>query len=304
MFLSFATLVRSLIALTEAERDLGDYAGQDPAFAAYTGAVDAARGRVLAQAAAIAAVESGDQMSRGLQIVSGMIRTVVTTDALSEVAMIRNICAMRGRTVLFPVFRDQHPVQIAVMVHAFDALAGYIALPGIGMPGGDVPASQTATQTRVAHTPMSQGFIALVGVMERFLRADEQLQRGVAGDVLTRAFAQGLERAEAERKALTHALRGVMAADMQRPEDGLLWELGYALFSLIEEPDDDTRQRRFQRLLAAQPRFIVPGHHAGARHLRQMQERFFTLAAQLMQLADFGGPGPEGDGNFGPMLAA
>jgi hypothetical protein len=305
MILRFAALVRSLIVLTAAEQDLGEDADQDPAFAAYTGAVDTARTRALSHAEALAAPEAERGMARGMQIVAQMIRTVITTDAPSEVAMIRNICAMRGKTILLPVFRYRHPHYNALMDHAFDALEGYIALPGTGGAVAD-PAFGTrlAPGMPVAHTTMSQCFTALLGAMERFLRADQQLQRVVAGDVLALSFAQGMQRAEAERTALNSALHSVMAADLRRREDGLLWELGYALFSLIEEQDDDARQRRFERLLAAQQRFVVPGHHAGARHLRQTQERFFTLTAQLMQLADFGGDGPEGDGSFGPMLAA
>ena len=305
MILRFAAVVRSLIVLTAAERDLGDNADQDPAFAAYTGAVDAARTRTLARAEALAAQDAERGMARGMQIVAQMIRTVITTDAPSEVAMVRNICAMRGKTVLLPVFRFHHPQYNALMDHAFDALEGYIALPGTGGAAADpASGSRPAPGMPVAHTTMSQGFTALLGAMERFLRADQQLQRGVAGDVMSLSFAQGMQRAESARTALNDALHSVMAADLHRRDDGLMWELGYALFSLIEEPDDDARQRRFERLLAAQPRFVVPGHHAGARHLRQMQERFFTLTAQLMQLADFGGDGPEGDGSYGPMLAA
>lgn len=115
MILRFAAAVRSLIVLTAAERDLGDDADQDPAFAAYTGAVDAARARTLAHAEALAAPDAEGSMARGMQIVAQMIRTVITTDAPSEVAMIRNISAMRGKTVLLPVFRYHHPQYNALM---------------------------------------------------------------------------------------------------------------------------------------------------------------------------------------------
>jgi hypothetical protein len=35
-----------------------------------------------------------------------------------------------------------------------------------------------------------------------------------------------------------------------------------------------------------------------------MQARFFSLVADMMQLQDFGGPGPDGNGACGPALAA
>jgi hypothetical protein len=175
MILRFAALVQSLIVLTAAERDLGEGADQDPAFAAYTGAVDTARTRALSHAEALAAQDAEGGMARGMQIVAQMIRTVIITDAPSEVAMIRNICAMRGKTVLLPVFRYHHTKYNALMDRAFDALAVYIALPGTGGAVSDTaPGSRPAPGMAVAHTTMSQGFTALVGAMERFLRADQQ----------------------------------------------------------------------------------------------------------------------------------
>ena len=110
--------------------------------------------------------------------------------------------------------------------------------------------------------------------------------------------------AEDALSAMHDALHQIMAADLLRREDRALWEMGYGLFSLIGQDDDDARLFMFHTLLDYQPQFMVPGTHAVARQTRQMQVRFFKLIADMMQLQDFGGPGPDGDGACGPALAA
>jgi hypothetical protein len=295
-------MVAALVDLTDAERDLDGYVGQDPALAAYTDAVDAARARVLTHCAVILAAETADEMAHGLQMATKMVRTVLTTETPTEVAMIRNILAMRHNTVLFPLYRAGLPRYNALLDTAFDALAAYIALPA---PGGEVvDHEEMSCSATVAHTGMSRCFTALLGAMARFVRADQMLQRPVAGDVRAPQFTSAMASAEDALTAMHDALHQVMAADLLRREDRALWEMGYGLFSLIGQDDDDARLFLFHTLVDYQPQFMVPGTHAVARQTRQMQARFFELAAEMMQLQDFGGPDPDGDGACGPALAA
>jgi hypothetical protein len=216
--------------------------------------------------------------------------------------MIRNIVAMRHETLLFPLYRANLPRYNGLLDTAFDALAAYIALPG---PGGEVVDHQDMScSATVAHTGMSRCFTALLGAMDRFVRADQMLQRPVAGDVRAPQFTSAMASAEVSLTAMFDALHQVMAADLLRHEDRALWEMGYGLFSLIGQEDDDARLFLFHTLVDYQPQFTVPGAHAVARQTRQMQAQFFKLVAEMMQLQDFGGPGPDGDGACGPALAA
>lgn len=302
MFVRFTALAGSLVQLTSAERDLGCYQGHDPALSAYTDAVDAARAQALTHCAVILAGETEDEMAYGLQMATRMVRTVLTTETPTEVAMIRNILAMRHDTVLFPLYRAGLPRYNGLLDTAFDALAAYIALPG---PRREmVDHGEMSCSATVAHTGMSRCFTALLGAMDRFVSADQMLQRPVAGDVRAPQFTIAMASAEDALTAMHDALHQVMAADLLRREDRALWEMGYGLFSLIGLEDDDARLFLFHTLVDYQPEFMVPGAHAVARQTRQMQVRFFKLIADMMQLQDFGGPGPDGDGACGPALAA
>lgn len=229
MFVRFTALVGALVQLTSAERDLGGYDGQDPALAAFSGAVDAARARALTQCAVILAGETADEMGYGLQMAAKMVRTVLKTETPTEVAMIRNILAMRHETVLFPLYRAGLPRYNALLDTAFDALAAHIALPGTGGEvvdhEGMVGMSCSAT---VAHTRMSRCFTDLLGTIDRFVRADQMLQRPRAGDVRKPPFGLAMQRSEAALTAMFDALHQVMAADLNRREDRALWEMGYA----------------------------------------------------------------------------
>jgi hypothetical protein len=126
----------------------------------------------------------------------------------------------------------------------------------------------------------------------------------VAGDVRAELFGRAMAHAEAALKALHGALHDVMAGDLVRREDGALWELGYALFTLMAKDDDADRTFFFDTIMAYEAGFMVPGRHAVARRTREMQVRYFQLIEQMMALQDFGGPGPDGDGACRPMLAA
>ena len=305
MFARFTALVGSLVELTEAERDLGGYQGQDPALSAFTGAVDRARAQTLTHCDAVLAGETEDEMAHGMQTVARMVRTVLTTDTFSEVAIIRNLLAMRNETVLFPVFRPGHDRYNGLMERAFSALASYIALPGTGTAGVELGQMAVLPEgATMAHTAMSRNFTGLLGAMERYVRAEQPLQRPVAGDVRAELFGSAMEHAEAALTALHGALHDVMAGDLVRREDGALWELGYALFTLMAKDDDADRVFFFETIMAHQPAFMVPGRHAVARRTREMQARFFSSVAAMMALEDFGGPGPDGDGACGPALAA
>jgi hypothetical protein len=304
MFSRFTALVGSLVELTAAERDLEGYTDQDPAIAAYTCAVDTARTRTLTHCAALIAGETVDEMAHGMQITARMVRTVLTTDKPSEVAMIRNICAMRNDTILFPLYRPDRPRYNALLDTAFDALTAYILLPGAVTLGNHGVAPVLADIVDVAHTEMSRHFISLVAAMDQFVHADQMIQRRLAGDVRTPQFTSAMAGAEAALAKMHDALHHVMAVDLLRPEDGALWEMGYALYSLIGQEDDEARLFLFGTVIDHQVSFMVRGSHAVARRTRQLQTEFFILLTALMQLEDFGGPGPEDDGAFGSMLAA
>ena len=305
LFARFTALVGSLVELTSAERDLGGYQGQDPALSAFTGAVDRARAQTLTHCDAVLAGETEDEMAHGMQTVARMVRTVLTADTFSEVAIIRNLLAMRNETTLFPVFQPAHPRYNALLDRAFSALASYIALLGTGTAAIDRGQMAGLPEgTNVAHTAMSRNFTGLLGAMERYVRAEQPLQRPVAGDVRAELFGRAMEQAEAALKALHGTLHDVMAGELVRREDGALWELGYALFTLMAKDDDADRAFFFETLMAYQPGFMVRGGHAVARRTREMQARFFSSVAAMMALEDFGGPGPDGDGACGPMLAA
>lgn len=304
MLSQFTALIGSLVELTAAERDLDGYTDQDPALAAYTGAVDTARTQTLTDCAALIAGETVDEMAHGMQIAARMVRTVLTTDKPSEVAMIRNICVMRHKTVLFPLYRPDRPNYNALLDTAFDALTAHIVLPGAVPMGNYGVAPVLSNNVDVAHTEMSRRFISLVAAMDQFVRADQIIQRRLAGDVRTPQFTSAMAGAEDALTAMQDALHLVMAADLLRPEDGALWEMGYALFSLIGQEDDETRLFLFGTVIDHQVNFMVGGSHAVARRTRQLQTQFFSLLTALMQLEDFGGPGPDDGGAYGPMMAA
>lgn len=300
MFARFTALTASLVRLTDAERDLGGYDSQDPALSAFTGAVDAARAATLTHCAVILAGETADEMIYGLQVTAKMVRTVLTTDKPTEVSIIRNLLAMRHETVLFSLYRPDHPRYNSLLDQAFDALAAHIALPGPAGAAGRVMAGAAS----VAHTEMSYAFTGLLGAMDQFARAEQPLQRQVAGDVRADRFGVVMQEAEAALKEMNAALYRVLAADLTRREDEALWEMGYALYTLIAKNDDEARQHLFEILIDYQPHFMVRGSHAVACRTRELQTRFFRLAAVLMSMEDFGGPGPDGDGAYGPALAA
>jgi hypothetical protein len=300
MFARFSALTASLVRLTDAERDLGGYGGQDPALSAFTGAVDATRARTLTHCAVILAGETTDELVYGLQMTAKFVRTVLTTDKPAEVAVIRNLLAMRHETLLFPLYRHDHPRYNSLLDRAFDALAAHIALPGSAGASGRVVTGVAS----VAHTGMSHAFNSLLGAMDQFARAEQPLQRRVAGDVRADHFGLAMRKAEAAFKEMNAALYRVLAGDLTRREDEALWEMGYALYTLIARNDDEARQHLFEILIDYQPHFMVRGGHAVARRTRELQTRFFRLAAVLMSCEDFGGPGPDGDGACGPSLAA
>ncbi len=300
MFARFTALTASLVQLTDAERDLGGYDGQDPALSAFTGAVDAARAATLTHCAVILAGETADEMTYGLQMTAKMVRTVLTTDKPTEVAIIRNLISMRRETVLFPLYRPDHPRYNSLLDRAFDALAAHIARPR----PADAAGPAMAGTASVAHTEMSHAFISLLGAMDKFVRAEQPLQRPVAGDVRADRFGVAMQEAEAALKQMNAALYRVMAVALTRREDQALWEMGYALYNLIAKDDDEARLFLFETLIDYQSYFMVQGSHAIARRTRELQTRFFHLVTAMMSMQDFGGPGPDGDGACGPALAA
>lgn len=184
-----------------------------------------------------------------------------------------------------------------------DALTAYILLPGAVVAlGNHGVAPVLSDNVDVAHTEMSRHFISLVAAMDQFAHADQMIQRRLAGDVRTPQFTSAMAGAEDALTAMYDALHHVMAVDLLRPEDGALWEMGYALYSLIGQEDDEACVFLFGTLIDHQVNFMVGGSHAVARRTRQFQTQFFSLLTALMQLEDFGGPGPDDGGAYGPDL--
>lgn len=227
VFARFAALTASLVELTDSELDLDGYDGQDPALSAFTGAVNAARARTLAHCTVFLAIETDDESVLGLQSVTKMIRTVLTSSTATEVAMIRNILAMRDQTIFFAFYRPGHPRYNGLLEQACDALACHIALPRAGGGAADLSQMMEPTDgTIMAHTAMSRAFTTLLETMDRCVHAEQPLQRPVAGDVRADRFGLAMQDAEAALTDMHAALHQVLAADLVRREDRALWETG------------------------------------------------------------------------------
>ena len=82
-------MIRALVDLTAAERDLGDETGFDPAFSAYRAAVDEARARVLGHCEVLIAQLSATLQAASLQRVAVLVDTVIRSGDPVEVARIR-----------------------------------------------------------------------------------------------------------------------------------------------------------------------------------------------------------------------
>lgn len=241
---------------------------------------------------------SADPRMHGVDILARMIRTVLVADDPTQVGMIRNILVMRHQTVLFTPLLSGSDRHKARMDAAFDDLAMYVAVT-------HPRASATLPpQAAVAHTAMTLRFISLMRAMDRSIQAERAIQRPVTGDVLAAHFTANMDRAEQALGDLTAATVAVLAEEMKRPEDRVLWEMGFLLKILLDLSGDGTRQRLFEIVMDYQQAFEAEGDHAVAQHVRRMQRGFFKLCAALLELEDFGGPGPDDLGVCAPELVA
>ena len=154
-----------------------------------------------------------------------------------------------------------------------------------------------------AHTAVNYRFTELLRSLDDCIAAERPLQRGVA-DIFSISFDAALAEAEMAHEALLASLTAVIATPEERHTDRPLRLVAMALNTLLAIECDNDRVYVFGTLMRNAHLLEQQGTHPAAKAVHRMQRRFFSLVTALMQLEDFGGPGPDDDGAFGPMLAA
>ena len=155
----------------------------------------------------------------------------------------------------------------------------------------------------VAHTTVSNRFAELLRALDACIAAERPLQRGTA-DIFAPFFNSALTDAEMAREALLSSLTAVIVTTEERTTDRPLRLMAMALKTLLAIECDEDRAHVFGTLLQNVDLLEVQGTHPAVLAVRRVQERFFRSCALLMSMQDFGGPGPDDDGAFGPALAA
>jgi len=154
-----------------------------------------------------------------------------------------------------------------------------------------------------AHTAVSYRFTEVLRSLDDCIAAERPLQRGVA-DIFGTSFDTTLAEAEMARESLLAGLTAVIATPEERHTDRPLRLVAMALKTLLAIECDDDRVYVFGTLMRNAHLLELQGTHPAVKVVRRMQRRFFTLVTALMQLEDFGGPGPDDGGACGPMMAA
>jgi hypothetical protein len=155
----------------------------------------------------------------------------------------------------------------------------------------------------VAHTPASYLFTTLLGALDACIVAESALQRDVA-DIFAPDFDTALSTAEMSREALMINLDDVIGMPEQRGLDRPLRLMAVALKTLLSVEDDAERGFLFTTLTQNAHLLQVQGAHPTAKAVRHLQQRYFQSCILLMSMQDFGGPGPDDGGAFGPQMAA
>lgn len=154
-----------------------------------------------------------------------------------------------------------------------------------------------------AHTAVSNRFTELLRALDDCIAAERPLQRG-GSDIFAADFDTTLAKAEMAREALVASLTAVIATPEERHTDRPLRLVAMALMTLLAIECDEDRVYVFGTLMRNAHLLEAQGTHPAVKAVHRMQRRFFFLLTELMQLQDFGGPGPDDDGAYGPMLAA
>lgn len=155
----------------------------------------------------------------------------------------------------------------------------------------------------VAQTAVSYGFAELLRSLDACIKAERPLQRGFA-DIFASIFDTALAEAEQARDALLTSLTAVIELHEELPTDRVLRLMATALKTLLSIECDEDRMFLAGTLMQSAPLLEVQGAHPTMRAVRRVQQHFFRSCAVLMSMQDFGGPGPDGDGAYGPSLAA
>jgi len=134
---AFSQFLGALPELVEAERDLGDYTGQDPAVDPWIRAAEAAREATLMR---IAAVLEGDAAHPGdarFHNVAQLYRRVMLSDNADEVSWLRRQASRRGAYLLPEKGRAALRVNRLILA-ALGQLEAYLAID-------DCPADEPET---------------------------------------------------------------------------------------------------------------------------------------------------------------
>ena len=167
----------------------------------------------------------------------------------------------------------------------------------------DAPAASVGADVPLAHTSVSRAFAGLLRDLDACIDAEARLQRGVS-DVFAQGFDADLERAETARTHLMARLDHVIDLPAQRAADRPLRLISLFLRTLLSVEDDGDRAYIHATFAKHAHLLDAPGADRSARMLRGLQRHFFRSCDALMRLEDFNGPGPDDDGNGGPVMAA
>jgi len=97
---AFSRFLGFLPTLIDAERDLGDYTGQDPAVDAWISAAEAARKETLLRIDAVLERDAGHPGDMSLHTVAQLYRRVMLSDSADEVSWLRRQASRRGACLL------------------------------------------------------------------------------------------------------------------------------------------------------------------------------------------------------------
>jgi hypothetical protein len=155
----------------------------------------------------------------------------------------------------------------------------------------------------IAQTAVTYAFAAVLRALVGCIAAERPLQRGVA-DIFDPTFDPALAEAEKARDVLLASLAAVISLPEERSADRQLRLMAMALKTLLSVECDEDRIYLASTLMENTHLLEVNGTHPSARAVRRLQQKFVRNCAVLMSMQDFGGPGPDGDGACGPVLAA
>ena len=167
----------------------------------------------------------------------------------------------------------------------------------------DAPAASVGADVPLAHTSVSRAFAGLLRDLDACIDAEAPLQRGVA-DVFAPGFDAALAKAETARAHLMARLDHLIDLPAQRAADRPLRLMALFLRTLLSVENDGDRAYIHATVAQHAHLLDVAGAAPSARMLRRLQRHFFRSCDALMRLEDFNGPGPDDDGNGGPVMAA